>query len=56
MRWLVGLCVRHAGTIATLTLIVATLDAHHWMGSFAPDIDVLCRGVEKGLADLLVAS
>jgi hypothetical protein len=22
----------------------------------APDIDVLCRGVEKGLADLLVAS
>ena len=21
MRWLVGLCVRHAGTIATLTLI-----------------------------------
>ena len=28
-------------TIATLTLIVATLDAHHWMGSFAPDLDVL---------------
>ena len=30
-----------AASIATLTLIVATLDAHHWMGSFAPDIDVL---------------
>ena len=30
-----------AATIATLTLVVATLDAHHWMGSFAPDIDVL---------------
>ena len=25
MRWLVGLCVRHAGTIATLTLIVLVL-------------------------------
>jgi hypothetical protein len=22
----------------------------------APDIDVLCRGIEKGLAELLVAS
>ena len=22
MRWLVGLCVRHAGAIATLTLVV----------------------------------
>jgi GT2 family glycosyltransferase len=30
-----------AASIATLTLIVATLDAHHWMGSFAPDIDML---------------
>jgi GT2 family glycosyltransferase len=30
-----------AASIATLTLIVATLDAHHWMGSFAPDLDVL---------------
>ena len=29
------------GTIAALTLIVATLDAHHWMGSFAPDLDIL---------------
>jgi GT2 family glycosyltransferase len=28
-------------TIATLTLVVATLDVHHWMGSFAPDLDVL---------------
>ena len=28
-------------TIAALTLVVATLDAHHWMGSFAPDLDVL---------------
>ncbi|MHB1250523.1 MAG: glycosyltransferase [Acidimicrobiales bacterium] len=30
-----------AATIATLTLVLATLDAHHWMGSFAPDLDVL---------------
>jgi hypothetical protein len=30
-----------AASIATLTLIVATLDARHWMGSFAPDLDVL---------------
>ena len=28
-------------SIATLTLIVAALDARHWMGSFAPDLDVL---------------
>lgn len=28
-------------TIATLTLIVATLDARHWLGGFAPDLDVL---------------
>ncbi|HUX03491.1 MAG TPA: glycosyltransferase [Acidimicrobiales bacterium] len=27
--------------IATLTIVVATLDARHWMGSFAPDLDVL---------------
>jgi len=30
-----------AATIATLTLVVATLAAHHWMGSFAPDLEVL---------------
>ena len=30
-----------ATSIATLTLVLATLDAHHWMGSFAPDLDVL---------------
>ncbi len=30
-----------AATIATLTLVVATLDARHWMGSFAPDLQVL---------------
>jgi hypothetical protein len=30
-----------AASIATLTLLVAALDAHHWMGSFAPDLDVL---------------
>jgi GT2 family glycosyltransferase len=30
-----------AATIATLTIVVAALDAHHWMGSFAPDLDVL---------------
>jgi hypothetical protein len=30
-----------AATIATLTLVVAALDARHWMGSFAPDIEVL---------------
>ena len=28
-------------SIATLTLIVANLDARHWMGSFSPDLDVL---------------
>ena len=28
-------------SIATLTLIVSVLDARHWMGSFAPDLDVL---------------
>ena len=30
-----------AATIAALTIIVATLDARHWMGSFAPDLSVL---------------
>jgi hypothetical protein len=30
-----------AATIATLTLVIATLDARHWMGSFAPDLQVL---------------
>ena len=30
-----------AASIATLTLVLATLDAHHWMGTFAPDLDVL---------------
>ncbi len=30
-----------AASIATLTIIVAALDARHWMGSFAPDLDVL---------------
>jgi GT2 family glycosyltransferase len=30
-----------AATIATLTLLVAALDARHWMGSFAPDLEVL---------------
>ena len=30
-----------AATIATLTLVIATLAAHHWMGSFAPDLEVL---------------
>jgi hypothetical protein len=30
-----------AATIATLTLIVSALDVRHWMGSFAPDVDVL---------------
>jgi len=34
MRWLVGLCVRHAGTIATLTLIV--LVAGLWATRSAP--------------------
>jgi len=32
-----------AASIATLTLVVAALDARHWMGSFAPDLDVLLR-------------
>ena len=30
-----------AASIATLTLVVAALDARHWKGSFAPDLDVL---------------
>jgi GT2 family glycosyltransferase len=30
-----------AASIATLTLVLATLDVHHWMGTFAPDLDVL---------------
>jgi GT2 family glycosyltransferase len=30
-----------AATIATLTLVIAALDARHWMGSFAPDLEVL---------------
>ncbi len=30
-----------AATIATLTLVLATLVTHHWLGSFAPDLDVL---------------
>ena len=30
-----------AASIASLTLVVAALDARHWMGSFAPDLDVL---------------
>jgi hypothetical protein len=28
-------------TIATLTVVLASLDARNWMGSFAPDLDVL---------------
>ncbi len=28
-------------TIATLTLVLATLVEHHWLGNFAPDLDVL---------------
>ncbi len=34
MRWLVGLCVRHAGTLATLTLIVLALGI--WTTRSAP--------------------
>jgi GT2 family glycosyltransferase len=30
-----------AASIGVLTLIVASLDTRHWMGSFAPDLDVL---------------
>ncbi len=30
-----------AATIATLTLVIAALSARHWMGSFAPDLEVL---------------
>ena len=30
-----------AASIASLTLVVAGLNARHWMGSFAPDLDVL---------------
>ena len=30
-----------AATIAVLVIVVATLGARHWMGSFAPDLDVL---------------
>src|SRR5689334_22794324 len=34
MRWLVGLCVRHAGTIATLTLIALMMGL--WAARDAP--------------------
>ena len=30
-----------AAVVAALTLLVITLSDHHWMGSFAPDLDVL---------------
>ena len=30
-----------AAVVATLTLLVITLSDHHWLGSFAPDLDVL---------------
>ena len=30
-----------AASIATLSLVLATLSLHHWMGTFAPDADVL---------------
>jgi hypothetical protein len=29
------------GVIAVLTLLVASVTAHHWLGSFVPDLDVL---------------
>ena len=30
-----------AATVAVLTLVVMVLVSHHWLGSFAPDLDVL---------------
>jgi len=30
-----------AAVVAAVTLLVATLSDHHWMGNFAPDLDVL---------------
>jgi GT2 family glycosyltransferase len=30
-----------AAVIATLTLLLVTVSDHHWLGSFAPDLDVL---------------
>jgi hypothetical protein len=30
-----------AASIATLALLLATLVSHHWLGSFAPDLDVV---------------
>lgn len=33
--------VNRVGMIALITLVVATLSDHHWMGSFTPDLDVL---------------
>ncbi len=35
------LVANKVASIATLTFIVTSFDAHHWMGSFAPDLDVL---------------
>ena len=40
-------------SIAVLTLVVATLAAHHWMGSFAPDLDVLLALYVVMLATLI---
>jgi GT2 family glycosyltransferase len=40
-------------TIGSLTLILATLDARHWMGSFAPELDVLLALVAVALAALI---
>ena len=40
-------------TIATLTLVSAALDSRHWMGSFAPDLDVLLALYALTLASLI---
>ncbi|MGH9020790.1 MAG: glycosyltransferase [Acidimicrobiales bacterium] len=40
-------------TLAAMTLIVTTLDARHWMGSFAPDLDVMLVVYGVSLAALI---
>ena len=40
-------------TIATLSLVLSTLVARHWLGSFAPDLDVLLTLYAVAIAGLI---
>lgn len=40
-------------TIATLALVLATLSARHWLGDFAPDLDVLLTLYAVAIAGLV---